>query len=215
MPRRWFVPIVLLLVAGSAAGASVPEPAVSAPSEAIDLFWVRSMALAEDRTRPAEWDESMRETLARWLPGVMQTSTEGAELLIDYSSYVTAAELDLSYAAAAWIEDVGLEADRLPASQESALRTEDALRAAPHIAVAGTKDGVSWIATLYRLDCQSPRFGEKPTRPVGGRCENRVYVRVDLGTMQGTADDEAGAVQALAAQLRQAILTPVPTDSAR
>ena len=205
MPRHWIVPIVLLLVTGSAAGTSAPEPNG-------DLFWVRSMALVEDRTRPAPLEENIREALSRWLPGVMQSSTEDADLLIDYSSFHATGDVDVSFAGA-WIEDVGLEVDALPAPQESALRTGDAQRAAPRIAAPDAKYRVSWTAKLYRLDCQSPQFGEKPTPPVDGRCENRVYVRVELGRMEGTADDEASAVQAFAAQLRQAMLTSVPSES--
>lgn len=175
MPRRLILPILLLLVTGSAAGTTLPEPGDEpAPSDErtgapIDLFWVRSMALVENRDRPIQSTETIREALTRWLPDDMQRSTVGADLLIDYFSSLSA--------------------------------KDDAQRAAHR---------VSWIAHLYRLDCQSPRFGEKPTRAIRGHCENRVYVRVKLGTMRGAADDEASALEAFAAQLREALFTAVP-----
>ena len=213
MPRRVIFPILLLLVTGSAAGMSVPEPSgVPVPAERtegpIDLFWVRSMALVENRARgPAQSDETVREALTRWLPGVMQMSTEGAGLLIDYRSFRSAQEVDPSDLHV-WFDDAGLEVDPLMAAHERL--PDDARRAAPRSAAPGVESRVSWTVDLYRLDCQSPQFGEKPTPAIGGRCENRVYVRVKLGTMQGTADDEASAVQSFAAQLRDAMLMSVP-----
>jgi hypothetical protein len=166
------VPILLLLVTGSAAGTSVPEPGdVPAQEERtqqpIDLFWVRSVALVKNQARSAQSDETIREALRRWLPDATQMSTEDADLLIDYSSFLSAKGVDRSHP-------------------------------------------VSWIAELYRLDCQSPRIGEKPTPAIDSHCENRVYVRVKLGTMRGTADDEASALQSFAAQLREAMLMAVP-----
>lgn len=226
MPSRLVVPILLLLVTGSATGATVPEsngataPRDEQTEEPIDLSRVHSIAVVENQPRPSESYENLRETLTRWLPGVVQVSSNGADLLVDYSSSpyprtVEPSGSDLS------LYHVVLDADRGPEFDASLLWSEDELpmppvpwtsdaAAAPRPDVPSLERRVSWSARLYRFDCQSAVFGEKPTPAVDGYCENRVYVRVELGTMEGTEDDEASAMRAFAAQLRQALLMPVP-----
>jgi len=66
--------------------------------------------------------------------------------------------------------------------------------------------GTLWQASLYRLDCQSPRWGEPPSRATGGKCRAHVHMRVDLGSMDGMAEPESSAVEEFVTRLRHALL---------
>ncbi|HYO76393.1 MAG TPA: hypothetical protein VE010_08020, partial [Thermoanaerobaculia bacterium] len=68
---------------------------------------------------------------------------------------------------------------------EPALRNDDAQRA----------PSVHWRATLFRMDCQSPAFCEKPTPASEGRCERPVFVRVKMASMGGVAADRDAALR--------------------
>jgi len=70
----------------------------------------------------------------------------------------------------------------------------------------GGRQSVQWSATLFRLDCQSAAFGVRPSRPVEGRCERPVFVRVHVASLKGVAHDKDDAVDALGESLRELIL---------
>lgn len=82
---------------------------------------------------------------------------------------------------------------------------------------SNTNQGTTWHASLFHLACQSPEFGVPPSRPVHGRCENNVFVHVDLDWMSGVVPAGASATEDFAYALRDAILgfapssAPVPT----
>lgn len=65
---------------------------------------------------------------------------------------------------------------------------------------------VHWRATLFRMDCQSPLFDEKPTPASEGRCERRVFVRVKVASLGGVAADRDAALRDFAASVRSALL---------
>lgn len=66
--------------------------------------------------------------------------------------------------------------------------------------------GTAWLATLFRLGCQSPNFGEPPSPVVDGRCPANVFVQIGMGSMSGTAPAGQSGVNDFAFTLRDAIL---------
>lgn len=77
----------------------------------------------------------------------------------------------------------------------------------------GTKPAeIEWVVSLSRLDCQNPEFGKAPGKPSDGPCERRVFVRTNLGSMEGTVTAGDGGVNAFTARLRRAILGLVSED---
>jgi hypothetical protein len=57
-------------------------------------------------------------------------------------------------------------------------------------------DGVSWKASLFRLDCQE------------GDCTKHIYVVHEFGYLNGTCRRGESPIHAFAAELKQAILAP-------
>jgi hypothetical protein len=72
----------------------------------------------------------------------------------------------------------------------------------------------SWRASIFRFDCQSPDFGRRPTRAIGGRCKDLVHVRVALAEFDATTSGEGG-VKAFTAALAKAIHESDPVKDCR
>lgn len=80
---------------------------------------------------------------------------------------------------------------------------------------SSSDQGIRWQATLFRLACQSPEFGEPPSRIVRGTCENNVFVRIGMGKMSGAVAAGASATDDFAYALRDAILGFAPSSTPR
>lgn len=121
-----------------------------------------------------------------------------------------------------WVRSVGID-DSWATTNSGELR-EVLSKAVPEIVVVPADEadivieyretsddaGESWNATIIRFDCQAARLGERPTRAIHGHCPDKVYIRVDLGTLYGTPQKDTSGVDDFAAAFREAILTSSP-----
>jgi hypothetical protein len=133
-----------------------------------------------------------------------------------------------------WVRSVSVVNARFDTAQpDPLLHLREALRSLPGVTQAETDEAdllieydestvpdearteprAAWHAHLFRLDCQSASFYEKPTRAINGHCERRIYVRVDLGSMSGVSDGRVSAAEDFASKLKEAILCSQPTAS--